>query len=86
MKYYSAVKKNEILPLAETLMDLGRVKCFSGALVVKRKKPSCRRQEMFLAGAENTDGSCNVIWTLGWMASAVVSGLIWGRLDRRATR
>ena len=41
---------------------------------------------IILAGAENPDGSCNVIWTLGWMASAVVSGLIWGRLDRRAAR
>ena len=38
MKYYSAVKKNEILPLPATLMDLVSVKCFSGALVVKRKK------------------------------------------------
>ena len=41
---------------------------------------------IILAGAENPDGSCNVIWTLVWMASAVVSALIWGRLDRRATR
>ena len=38
MEYYSAVKKNEILPLAATLMDLGSVKCFSGSLVVKKKK------------------------------------------------
>lgn len=41
---------------------------------------------IILAGAENPDGSCNVIWTLGWMASAVVSALIWGHLDRRAAR
>ena len=41
---------------------------------------------VILAGAENPDGSCNIIWTLGWMASAVVSGLVWGRLDGRAER
>ena len=38
MAYYSAVKKNEILPLAATLMDLGSAKCFSGALILKKKK------------------------------------------------
>ena len=58
MEYYSAVKKNEILPLAATLMDLGSVKCFSGSLVVKKKKNKkktnkqkktfCRRQEMWV--------------------------------------
>lgn len=41
---------------------------------------------IILAGAENPDGSCNFIWTLGWMASAVVSGLIYGRLYGRAAR
>ena len=41
---------------------------------------------IILAGAENTDGSCNVIWTLGWMASAVVSALVYGRIERRATK
>lgn len=41
---------------------------------------------IILAGAENPDGSCNIIWTLGWMSSAVVSGLIWGKLDGRAAR
>ena len=55
MEYYSAVQKNEILPLAATLMDLGRVKCFSGALVVKRKKPSCRRQEMWIQSLGQED-------------------------------
>ena len=39
MEYYSAVKENEILPLAATLMDLDSEECFSGALVVKRKNP-----------------------------------------------
>lgn len=41
---------------------------------------------IILAGAENPDGSCNIIWTLGWMSAAVVSGLLWGRLDGRAAR
>ena len=30
---------------------------------------------VILAGAENPDGSCNLLWTLGWMAIAVISGL-----------
>ena len=30
---------------------------------------------IILAGGENPDGSCNLIWTLGFMAIAVVSGL-----------
>lgn len=29
---------------------------------------------IILAGAENPDGSCNLLWTLGWMAVAVASG------------
>lgn len=41
---------------------------------------------VILAGAENPDGSLNATWTLGCMASAVVSGLLWGRIERRAER
>jgi len=41
---------------------------------------------IILAGAENPDGSCNVIWTLGWMFSALVWGLLYKQLDGRATR
>jgi len=29
---------------------------------------------IILAGAENPDGSCNLLWTLGWLAVVVVSG------------
>ena len=29
---------------------------------------------IILAGAENPDGSCNLIWTLGFLALAVISG------------
>ncbi len=37
---------------------------------------------IILAGCENMDGSLNSRWTLAWMALAVVSGLIFNRLDR----
>ena len=37
---------------------------------------------IILAGAENMDGSCNVKWTLSWMAVAVVSGLILGAINK----
>ncbi len=30
---------------------------------------------IILAGAENPDGSCNLVWTLGFMAIAVLSGV-----------
>ena len=30
---------------------------------------------VLLAGAENPDGSCNLGWTLGFMAIAVLSGV-----------
>ena len=29
---------------------------------------------IILAGCENPDGSCNIIWTLGFLALAVASG------------
>lgn len=29
---------------------------------------------IILAGAENPDGSCNLLWTLGWLAIAAASG------------
>lgn len=28
-----------------------------------------------LAGAENQDGSCNLVWTLSWLAVATLSGI-----------
>lgn len=30
---------------------------------------------IILAGCEEPDGSCNIIWTLSWMAVAAASGL-----------
>lgn len=30
---------------------------------------------IILAGCENPDGSCNIIWTLSWLAVAVASGM-----------
>lgn len=35
-----------------------------------------------LAGAENQDGSCNVVWTLSWIAVAYISGRHYMRLDK----
>ena len=29
---------------------------------------------IILAGCEESDGSCNLIWTLGWLSVAVASG------------
>ena len=36
---------------------------------------------IILAGCENLDGSCNVIWTLSWMALAVICAHGWKRLE-----
>ena len=30
---------------------------------------------IILAGAENLDGSCNLVWTLGWLSVALTTGL-----------
>lgn len=38
---------------------------------------------IILAGAENLDGSCSVPWTLGWMLSAVVWGVIFKKMERQ---
>jgi hypothetical protein len=35
---------------------------------------------IILAGAENPDGSCNVKWTLGFLALAVASGYVLNRI------
>lgn len=34
-----------------------------------------------LAGAENPDGSCNLLWTLGWMATATLAGLGYKKME-----
>lgn len=36
---------------------------------------------IILAGAENPDGSCNIVWTLSFLAVAVLSGLGWKKLE-----
>lgn len=30
---------------------------------------------VLLAGGENADGSCDLVWSLSWLAAATVSGL-----------
>lgn len=30
---------------------------------------------VFLAGCENEDGSCDIVWTLGFLTLALISGL-----------
>lgn len=30
---------------------------------------------IILAGGEEADGSCNIIWTLSWLAVALVAGM-----------
>ena len=41
---------------------------------------------IILAGAENLDGSCNLSWTLTWIAVAYVSGRQYGKLDKSCNR
>ena len=41
---------------------------------------------IILAGAENMDGSCNLAWTLTWIAVAYVSGRQYGKLDKSCNR
>ena len=36
---------------------------------------------IILAGAENMDGSCNIPWTLSWMAVAFILARIIKRLE-----
>ena len=36
---------------------------------------------IILAGAENPDGSCNLVWTLSFLAVAILSGLGWKKLE-----
>lgn len=42
------------------------VACFSGII---------------LAGCEEPDGSCNLIWTLSWLAVAVASGFCLKKME-----
>lgn len=36
---------------------------------------------IIFAGAENIDGSCNVVWTLSWMAVAFILARLIKRLE-----
>jgi len=36
---------------------------------------------IILAGCENPDGSCDVIWTLEWLFSAVICALAYKELE-----
>lgn len=38
---------------------------------------------IILAGAENADGSCNIKWTMGFLALAVASGYLLNRIMKR---
>ena len=37
---------------------------------------------IILAGGENPDGSCNVVWTLCWMSVAYLSGRYFFKLEK----
>ena len=37
---------------------------------------------IILAGAENPDGSCNLLWTLSWISVAYISGRHYMKLDK----
>ena len=37
---------------------------------------------IILAGAENLDGSCNLTWTLTWIAVAYISGRKYAKLEK----
>lgn len=39
---------------------------------------------IILAGCEEPDGSCNIVWTLGWMALAVVAGIGLKKMEGRS--
>ena len=41
---------------------------------------------VILAGAENLDGSPNVVWTVAFLGLAVVSGLVFNRLDKKTCK
>lgn len=37
---------------------------------------------LFLAGAENPDGSCNVLWTLSCIGVCGLCGWAWDKLEK----
>lgn len=41
---------------------------------------------IILAGCEEPDGSCNLAWTLSWLASAVAAGIYLNKTTSKTTR
>ena len=37
---------------------------------------------IILAGGENPDGSCNLVWSLSWIAVAYISGRHYMKLEK----
>ena len=52
--------------MKKTIKSILAVACFAGII---------------LAGCEEPDGSCNIIWTLSWLSVAVASGLGLKRME-----
>ena len=52
--------------MKKALKTILAVACFTGII---------------LAGCEEPDGSCNIIWTLSWLSVAVASGLGLKRME-----
>ena len=52
--------------MKKALKTILAVACFAGII---------------LAGCEEPDGSCNLIWTLSWLGVAVLSGLLIKRME-----
>lgn len=38
---------------------------------------------MMIACAENADGSCDLVWTLSWLAAAIVLGWLYTMVDSK---
>ena len=55
--------------MKKALKTILAVACFAGII---------------LAGCEEPDGSCNLVWTLGWMAVAVAAGMGLKKMEGRS--
>lgn len=53
--------------MKKTLKTILAVACFAGII---------------LAGCEEPDGSCNLVWTLSWLSVAVAAGLGLKRMEK----
>ena len=38
---------------------------------------------IFIAGAENVDGSCDLVWTISWAAFALLCGWAYGKIENK---